>query len=162
VVPLEQHQFRLVRAVFETRRSWPDNTFYDVSTWTLPLTFDVPYRAVQRESWSEDVLGAEVEAMPAQEGALQTLEAPVAWAFEWHHAAAAPALARLLEAGVRARVATKRFTARTAGEDHAFDYGTVVVPRGIQDVTPETLSRRKVMRRGPTTVQYCPPPTAKR
>ena len=142
VVPTDQPQFRLVRALFETRTSWPDNTFYDVSTWTLPLSFNVPYRAIERAAWRRGLLGAVVEdATPAATLLPALGRPPVAWAFEWHHREAPALLAELLRAGVRARVATKRFSAATTAGLHAFDYGTIVVPTGIQDVETDTLTR---------------------
>ncbi|MGB5978929.1 MAG: M14 metallopeptidase family protein, partial [Cyclobacteriaceae bacterium] len=43
VVPLSQPQYRLIRAIFEKRTSFTDSLFYDVSAWTIPLAFNVPY-----------------------------------------------------------------------------------------------------------------------
>ncbi|MEM8909733.1 MAG: zinc carboxypeptidase, partial [Bacteroidota bacterium] len=37
IVPLEQRQYRLIKAMFETGTNFRDSLFYDVSAWTLPL-----------------------------------------------------------------------------------------------------------------------------
>jgi hypothetical protein len=141
VVATDQPQFRLVRAVFETRTSWPDNTFYDVSTWTLPLSFDVPTREVHLEDFDPAILGAPaLEADPAPARVI-TAHAPVAWLFEWHHLAAPRHLSRLLNAGVRARVATRTFRAQTPRGERDYALGTIVVPTGVQDIEPRELRR---------------------
>ncbi|NJL12170.1 MAG: zinc carboxypeptidase [Microscillaceae bacterium] len=43
VVPLDQAQVRLVNTLFEKVSNFKDSLFYDVSAWTLPLAFDLPY-----------------------------------------------------------------------------------------------------------------------
>ena len=41
LVPLAQSQYRLIRTLFQRQTEFADNTFYDVSTWNLPLSFDI-------------------------------------------------------------------------------------------------------------------------
>ena len=128
VVPTAQPQYRLARGLFETRTEFEDNTFYDVSTWTLPHAFGLPYAALGRR-FSDRLLGNEgpvaVPALPAGDA--------LAYAFEWNSYFSPRAAHRLLAAGARVRVATKPFSAETDGEVRAFAQGTVVVPLGIQE-----------------------------
>lgn len=138
-VALDQPQARLIRALFETRTSWPDNTFYDVSSWNLPLSFNLAYSELAAAQLaSVDRVEAQSPASPTLEQ-VRTTERPVAYLFEWHSAQAPRFLQRLLAAGVRARVATKTFTCMTAGGAKEFDYGTIVIPRGTQDLSLEEL-----------------------
>jgi Zinc carboxypeptidase len=141
LVPLDQPQHRLIRALFEQRTSWEDNTFYDVSSWTLPLSFNVPFRALDLEFFRQELVGElwTGDALPG--GEVQAAEAPVAWIFEWHPAGAPRALARLLAAKVRARVATRPFKATTPGGPREFDRGTIVIPLGIQEVDAQVIER---------------------
>ncbi len=147
VVPLDQRQYRLIEALFEERTEFPDTTFYDVSAWTLPHAYGLPWAPVAGARTGEIVGAAlpgdpaEVSAPPGRVGEAAG-EAPVAWAFEWtgHHAPRA--LGRLLEAEVAVRVATRPFEATVgdsgAPEDrHPFAFGTIVVPVGVQ---PERAS----------------------
>ena len=138
VVPLAQPQFRLVRALFETRTSWDDNTFYDVSSWCLPFSFGVPSDALDAGDFSDDLLGDAWSGRPVA-GTVESAERAVAWIFEWHHYAAPAALQTLLEAGVRARVATRRFSVEVEGGRRAFDYGTIVIAPGVQDMDRAAL-----------------------
>ena len=43
VVPIRQRQSALIEAMFEQRTSFVDNQFYDVSAWTLPSAFNLPF-----------------------------------------------------------------------------------------------------------------------
>lgn len=142
VVALDQPQARLVRALFETRTSWPDNTFYDVSSWNMPMSFGLPYAALDASAMGRARVGEARGSMGRASVQLEQLaadEKPVAFLFEWHGASAPRVLQTLLEAGVRARVATKPFQCLTKDGVRAFDYGTIVVPRGTQDLSHEQL-----------------------
>jgi hypothetical protein len=139
LVPVAQPRFRLVRALFETRSTWDDNSFYDVSSWTLPLSFGVPYGGVAAGAAGPDVLGAPFTPVAPTPGTVEEAEGAVAWALEWPDSAAAPALVRLLARGVHVRVATDAFDAATPGGVMSFGRGTLLVPRGRQTLTPEVL-----------------------
>ncbi|MFW6176027.1 MAG: M14 family zinc carboxypeptidase, partial [Acidobacteriota bacterium] len=147
VVPTEQRQYRLVRALFERRTEFQDTTFYDVSAWTLPLAFGLPSAELERGSFRQDLVGPPVdgetfpegrfrEAAGDEAGPAEGAAGPVAYAFEWTGFYAPRALGRLLQEEILVRIATRPFEARVgsldADERHAFGYGTVVVPLGIQ------------------------------
>ena len=46
IVPLEQPQHTLIRSMFETMTEFEDTTFYDVSSWTVPLAFGVNHASL--------------------------------------------------------------------------------------------------------------------
>jgi Zinc carboxypeptidase len=139
LIPLQQTQFRLIRALFETRTTWDDNTFYDVSSWTLPLAFDLPVRALGETDFSKDLLGEVWHAAADSAAPTPVPQAPVAWIFEWQDDAAPKALQILLDAGVRARVSTKPFHCETSVGNRDFALGSIVIAAGIQDLKPEPL-----------------------
>jgi hypothetical protein len=76
-----------------------------------------------------------------------------AYAFEWNAYYAPRALYRLQKAGVKAKVATKPFEAATAdlpaegrlspqaGGKKSFDYGTILIPLGIQQEKADTVRK---------------------
>lgn len=136
VVPLGQRQYRLIRAIFETRKEFEDSTFYDVSTWTFPLAFDVPWNDV-RGRLDRDLLGEAVGAPPVRR--FNAKENVVAYAFDWSSYAAPAALRRLLDAEVKIRANVKPMTAQTTDGEHAFDRGTVLVPLGINPEKREAI-----------------------
>lgn len=154
VVEAAQPQARLIRALFETRTQFDDATFYDVSAWTLPLAFGLPFATLDAKTAGAEgkpISAAELTARLTQtavetsaaetRAAEQHGEQPVAWAFDWDGYYAPRALYRLEAAGAITRVATEPFTAQTARGPRRFDRGTIVVPRGLQrDLDPQSLA----------------------
>ena len=138
VVPLEQRQYRLLQALFETQTEFQDDTFYDVSTWTMPLAYDLAVRTVGRGD--VDVLrGDPVTTMPAIARSFEPPESAYAYAFSWAGRYAPRAAHRLLAAGARLRVAPTGFHASTHRGDRGFPPGTILVPTGPQDVSEADL-----------------------
>ncbi len=141
VVPVRQPQYRLLSSLFETRTAFEDDTFYDVSTWVMPMAFGLDHGGVPRASFDAGLLGERVTDEPRAAGAIDVdrPDGVVAYAFEWHGLHAPRALARLHAADVTCQVATRPFTGVTVNGAHGFDEGTVVVPVGAQDMEPAAL-----------------------
>ena len=66
-------------------------------------------------------------------------ESDYAYVFEWDEYYSPRSLNRLLDAGVRVKVASKPFTGVTADGTHKFDYGTILVPLGPQSVEQDKI-----------------------
>ena len=43
IIPMNQPQYRLVQGMFEKRTTFEDSLFYDISAWSMPHCFNVPY-----------------------------------------------------------------------------------------------------------------------
>jgi hypothetical protein len=132
IVPTSQPQYRLLTSLFERRTQFEDSLFYDVSSWTLPYAFDIPYVEVRNSI--RDLLGARVRTASSARGMLQRHQSVYAFAFEWKEYYAPRALYRLLRENVKAKVATRPFEATTASTAKRFDYGTILIPIGIQTI----------------------------
>ncbi len=131
-VSLEQPQFHLIRALFETVDEFSDSTFYDVTTWTLPLAFDAEYAAV--DALEASAVDGPLELVERPRGTTPLFDdenRPVAYAFEWSSYLAPRALYRLQQEGISARVATQELTLRTDRGERPFATGTVIVPTGL-------------------------------
>ncbi|MEM1180272.1 MAG: M14 metallopeptidase family protein [Acidobacteriota bacterium] len=138
VVPTDQVQYRLLLALFDTVSTFKDSTFYDVSTWTLPLAFDLSAAPL---SDLTAVAGAALGEVVKPSAKAPGAEGTVAWAFAWSSYHAPLALRILQDADVVAQVATKPFTAGVhGGAEHSFSAGSIVVPKGLQTLQPEVLS----------------------
>ncbi len=124
VIPVQQKQFGLLEAMMEQRTSFRDNTFYDVSAWTLPLAFNLPFATVSKVPQQADVSGSSKGLPPAADAA--------AWAVPWNQLEAPTVLQSLLQAGVRVRVAVKAFSAQTGSGLQSFAPGTLVIQSGSQ------------------------------
>lgn len=123
VIPVKQRQFGVVQAMLETRREFEDNTFYDVSAWSLALAYDLPVAELKRTPATQP-------ASPAP-AALGPRPGAVAWIVPWPQLRAPRLLQQLLSANLRVRVATKPFTMQDNG--HKFGEGSLVILAGMQD-----------------------------
>ncbi len=130
VVPLDQKNPRLIRAMFETRTSFTDSLFYDISAWTFPLAFDLDYAELP----TLPATGQALEELPALGGSVEN-RSQYAYLFEWHEYYTPKLLNTILQAGVRAKVALEPF--RQGGRN--FDYGTIMVPVQNQDKDPQAI-----------------------
>ena len=138
VVPTNQKQYKLITAMFERRTEFTDSLFYDVSTWTMPYAFNLPFAELSRD-FNNDMLGNAFTLEGFNlEGRLVGNRAEYAYAFEWDEYYAPRALHRLLANGVRAKVASQTFKSVISNGAKDFDYGTIVVPMGVQDDPEKT------------------------
>jgi hypothetical protein len=139
VIPMSQKQFRLINALFERRTAFTDSLFYDISSWTLPLAFNLPY--AELKALPRDLTGKRIERPAFPKGEIVPGANPVAYVFDWKSYYAPRALYRLQKAGIRTRVATKPFETTLFSGKERFDYGTIMVPLGIQREKSESIAR---------------------
>ncbi len=132
VVPMDQKNPRLIRAMFEKRTTFTDSLFYDVSAWTFPLAFNVDHTELSSMAHA----GPEVTDFKALSGGADK-ESNYAYLFEWHEYYTPKALNAIVNKGIRAKVAKSPF----ALEGRQYDYGTIMVPVQNQKMDPQTLYR---------------------
>jgi len=137
VISTQQPQYRLLTAMFERRTTFQDSLFYDVSAWTLPLAFNMPFAELTTSS--QEFIGDKVQPTQMPQGRLIGNSNAYAYAFEWKGYYAPRALYRLQKAGVIAKVATQPFRIQTAEGTRAFDYGTILITMGIQSISPQAI-----------------------
>ncbi|WP_371187869.1 M14 family zinc carboxypeptidase [Thalassotalea maritima] len=128
-VPLEQAQYRLVKTLFNKVTTFNDNTFYDVSGWTMPLAYNISFTKVETNR------GLSISSTPWQKTAndvMRPASDAYAYAFHWDDYLAPKLLNKLLNAGIRAKVNTKKFSALVANERMSFDRGSIIIPAALQ------------------------------
>jgi hypothetical protein len=126
-VPLDQPQYRLIKSLFSTRQSFDDNTFYDVSNWNLPLSFNIQYQAVKRQpKLDKQPVKAPKTVNP------ELLSGAYAYAFSWQDYQAPKLLQRLLAKKVKVKLAGEAFFAQTSQGGMSFSAGAVIVPIALE------------------------------
>ena len=134
VVPLDQTQYRLIKANFERYPDafFKDSLFYDISTWTLPLAFNLNLTTIDN-SLSTGLLGKEVmeSVLPIGE-IVSGAKSDVGYAFEWDDYLAPQLLNALMSENLRAKVLTNtsKIEANTEG-GKTLNVGSVFIP--VQD-----------------------------
>ncbi|MCM4157683.1 M14 family metallopeptidase [Gramella sp. AN32] len=130
VVPKDQRQHRLLEAMFETRTTFEDSLFYDISAWTFPLAFDLDYS----EDVSMNRAGSEIEVLQMP-GFSAPEKSNYAYLLDWNNYYAPKALNQILQKDIRARVAMKEFSLGSKN----FDYGTIMIPAKNQEMNSDEI-----------------------
>ena len=128
IVPADQPQYRLIKAMFETRTTFQDSLFYDISAWTYPMAFHLDYMALNSRILNlasvSEVDKSKFTLAPGkvigQPGAYQ-------YALEWTDYYAPKAAYQLLKAGFLVRVANTEFS---TAEGKTFGRGTLLIDKG--------------------------------
>lgn len=128
-LPLAQKQYRVIKALFDQGTNFQDNTFYDVSGWTMPLAMDIDFHQVGR-TWGLSL--SEQPWQQAERKVLSPTSNAYAYAFEWDEYLAPKLLNQLLTVGLKIKVATKTFSSVIDGERKSFKAGTIVIPTTLQ------------------------------
>jgi len=141
VVPLRQVEYRFIRSLFEPVKEFTDSAFYDISTWVLPMSFNIRYASVVIPKELEGLTGQEVREPPVADGKVKGSPDPYAYLFEWNEYLAPRALFTLQNAGITTKVATRTFAYDNSTFSHGFSYGTILVPVTGQPVPKDELKK---------------------
>lgn len=141
VIPMEQTEYKFIEAMFEKRTEFTDSLFYDVSTWTLTSAFNLPHGELTNRQFSSNLMGDRVESPEIPAGQLVGGRSNYAYAFEWDEYYAPRALYRLQNMGVRTQAAFQTFQSVVSTGVKEFNYGTILIPLGIQDVDEADIFR---------------------
>ncbi len=130
IIPANQSNYRMIKAMFEKRTSFKDSLFYDVSAWTLPLAFDMNYGYISNTT----AVGDLVTSLKTPEGKVDA-KSNYAYVFEWDDYFTPNVLYKVLDKGLRAKVAMKPFNLN----GKTYDYGTIMIPVQNQKLTADQI-----------------------
>nr|WP_315472830.1 M14 family metallopeptidase [uncultured Undibacterium sp.] len=131
-VPLNQRQYRLLEGITELRTQFKDNTFYDVSAWSVTKAYDLA-----SAKSAADVIGDPVQDLP--KSSLKA-ESNIAYAFAWENDDAAPLLAELSQTGLRLRTITKPIRIQTNDGAKDLGIGSIVIPVSMQSMSSANVA----------------------
>ncbi len=132
VVPLNQEKFKVIQAIFNKQKKFTDSTFYDVSSWTIPLAFDVNFEKISDINLIGKVMENDKKII------IKNLKkADYAYLFETHGYYYPKALYKLLDYGLKAKVSMKKFKIN----NKSFDYGTIMIPAQNQNLNPNEIHK---------------------
>ncbi len=138
IVSLNQPQHSLIRGIFDKTLEYKDSLFYDITAWTMPLAFGLPYK----ELTTGTGLGAKVESLNFPKGEVVGGKSNYAYLLEWDELYAPAAVNEMLNAGLVVKAATNTFDMHVGGTSKKFDYGTILVPVNQQKEDPETIAAK--------------------
>lgn len=138
VVPLDQPQYKLIKAMFQKNTTFQDSLFYDVSAWTLPLAFGVDYTETRGRAFNQNLLGAAFSAAQQPAGKVIGGESSYAYVFEYYNYYTPKVLYALLNKGYKVKLSNEAFY-HPSGK--RFERGSILVPVGIQGKDPAYIFR---------------------
>ena len=119
VVPMNQKNHRLLKAMFTVQTTFKDSLFYDISAWSFNHAFGVDFA----ENVSLSRAGKEINDLSLRK-AIVSKQSDYGYLMPWNEFYAPKALNSILQKGLRAKVAMKNFTNQTSN----YDYGTIFIP----------------------------------
>lgn len=130
VVPMNQKNQRLVKAMFDVRTTFKDSLFYDVSAWTFNHAFGVDYA----ENISLSKAGEEIDKLEMPTAGV-SFKSNYGYLMPWNEYYAPKALNAILQKGLRAKVSMKNF--KNGGK--SYDYGTIFIPVQNQKLSDDEM-----------------------
>lgn len=129
IVSANQPQHRLIRAIFEKTLNYKDSLFYDITSWTMPLAYGLPYAELTASNFNQNLIGSAVSAPAFPHPDVAFSKNDYAYLIEWNEFYAPAALNELLSNNVVVKVATNTFAADSSRK---FNYGTLMIPVQLQ------------------------------
>ncbi len=137
-VSLNQPQYNLIRTIFDITTNYKDSLFYDITAWTMPLAFGMPYEPIG--STTPGVYGSIVGSLIFPKGEVVGKRSPYAYLMEWDELYAPAAVNEMLKAGLLLKAATGPFEIPVNSTNKKFDYGTILIPVHLQTDDVETVA----------------------
>lgn len=129
VVPFQQKQGRLLKAMFESRTTFKDSIFYDVSAWDFNHAFGVDFAKTKSIAIGDKF--ANINDIKPK----IVNKSNYAYAIRWSDFKAPEMAYKLLDEGLRLKVARKKFDTN----DNSFEYGTLLVPVANQKLNAQEI-----------------------
>jgi len=136
IVPTNQQQYKIIKTMFEKTLEYKDSLFYDVTAWTIPLAFNMPFGVVNS---TEGFLGNRVTTALKPVGAVRGGSSNFGYLFGWDDYYAPKLLHALQSNGVLTKVATQQLEVSTADGNKKFTYGSIIIPVQGQKISAQAL-----------------------
>jgi hypothetical protein len=136
IVPLNQPQYRLIKSLFETRTSFTDSLFYDVSAWTMPMAFNLDYMALSSKILNLANVEEVQKNTPKAKGKVIGEAGAYSYIFSWSEYYAPKAAYALMDKGYLVRVAHQEIT---LPENVKMKRGSIIVGKGQSGFSDQQL-----------------------
>lgn len=141
LVPKNQYQAALIKAMFEKVSTFRDSVFYDVSAWTIPLAFNMKYAESFDPPGQEWLSPLPDWNSPGPESFLLS-DRTHALALDWSHYMAPALLDRLLEDSIRVQALSRTYRFNTPEKETDLHAGTLIIALPDKSEEREELAAR--------------------
>lgn len=137
LVPVNQNRYSVIRTIFERTTNYKDSSFYDVSTWTIPLGLNIEYTELNN-------LDALVGEKLISEIVTEPNSVPLthyAYLFEMTDYYAHKFLYYLQNNGVLLKVCDSPFSINKGDKRYEFSSGTIMISVNEQSMGKDELNQ---------------------
>jgi len=137
LVPCNQNKYQIIKTIFEKTTEYKDSTFYDITTWTIPLGLNIDYSDLK------DIGGLTGEK-PDTNTTVEKSNVPVtnyAYLFEISDYYSYKLLYYLQSKGILVKVCDSPFTFSHDGIVYKFNTGTIMIPVKEQPISIEEVNK---------------------
>src|SRR4051812_44429842 len=139
IVPANQPQYRLIRAIFEKTLDYKDSLFYDITSWTLPLAYGIPSAELNASQYNVQLLAEKLVDAKFPPGELVGQKSNYAYLLEWGELYAPAALYELLNEDLLVKCGNSPFEMEVGGIAKKFLPGTLLIQVANQNVGADQL-----------------------
>ena len=139
LVPCKQEQYRFVKSLFEKRVQFNDSIFYDISTWTMPLAFDLDYIPLSSEKDVSSLAGELVDGAESPTGNVIGEKSRVGYVISGAYYNIYSVIHKLREEDITVKTLTRAASIATSGESHKFKPGSLFIPARHQSLAPDRI-----------------------
>ncbi|WP_291722935.1 M14 family metallopeptidase [Bernardetia sp.] len=130
VVPINQAQGRIVKALFDTPKTFKDSIFYDVSAWTFTYSFGLEQKRLSQSEVSSlqgEKIAASYFSKKFKEESAEIQRSEIGYLIDWKNYYAPKLVNQLLENSLNVKVNEEVFSYQINNKIVEFDRGTIFV-----------------------------------
>ena len=139
VVPMQQPQYKLLRTIFEKTLNYKDSIFYDITAWTMPLAFGMPFSELSSAQFNTNLLGDKITAANKLSGIVSGGKSNYGYLMEWSDLLAPAALYELQKNYIITKTATEKFEIPVGNSNSNFNAGTILIAVNNQPLDANKL-----------------------
>ncbi len=139
VIPMQQPQHKLLRTIFEKTLNYKDSIFYDITAWTMPLAFAMPYSELNAAQFTNNILGTKITDDYKLAAVVNGGKSNYGYLLEWNDMLAPAALYQLQQQNIITKVATEPFEIGIEAVNKNFKPGTILIAVNNQPLDGDKL-----------------------
>ena len=129
IIPVEQQNTKLINAIFDRQTKFKDSLFYDISTWSFDLAFNLNFETTNSLAQA----GSKYE--PLIKNGLVSKKSDIGYLIEWTDYDAPKLLHQILSKNLRVRTTKQPFTSN----GKTYSYGSLFIPVQNQEMDAEAI-----------------------
>jgi len=139
LVSADQPQYRFIKSLFEKRTHFEDSIFYDISTWTMPLAFNLDYAAIESSGKVSRLKGERVKFSEPAPGKIIGGESEVGYLLHGSHYNLYRIIHKIQQKDLVVKAASNSFTIPVSSGKVSFKPGAIFVHSRRQELSPDQI-----------------------